>query len=94
MTERNVGNGIDNLEGIRAGDVLIFDRLGGEPRELVTGFDEGKIYVIGKANDHTYHGIHKDKIDWFKNSSSEVNSLGSEGYLKDMGQLKKAGLVD
>jgi hypothetical protein len=94
MVERKVGNGIDNLEGIRAGDVLIFDRLGGEPRELVTGFDEGKIYVVGRAKDHTYHGIHRGNIDWFKNSSNEVNSLGSEKYAEDMAQLREAGIVN
>jgi hypothetical protein len=90
MVERKVGNGIDNLEGIRRGDVLVFDRLGGSPKELVTGWDEGKVYVIGEAKDHTYHGVYNGSIDWFQGSSTRVNQMGSEEYRKDMVKLRGA----
>ena len=94
MVEITVGGGMPHLDRIRVGDILVFDWLKGEPRELFTGFEEGVVSVIGSRKDSTYHGTYREWIDCMPDEITEFNRIGSRRYSDDRATLEKAGIVD
>ena len=96
MVEIIVRDGIRSVSELNIGDVLIFDRLGGEPHELIIALDdyEESAWVIGLGKNGTYHGIHRDGIECIPDEIMEFNRIGSGRYSDDRSMLKKVGIVD